>query len=178
MVEGTRQQYVESRFTEIDERNARIEGRLQGIEEGLESFKLDVAGQYSRLHDLITSTLGSKETEAPNGNGKGILGSVPGSSYGEPRPQGQTSSCSKVNTDTTLRPPKLIFPEFDGEDPKVWIRKSERFFLVHPVASDQKVIVASIHFKKKKPKLGSNHSTPQGKILGGMSSPRLCSIGS
>ena len=99
------------------------------------------------MHDLLTATI--VRSEPREGSGKGILGTMPSSSNKETRQQATPNSASKVITDTTLRPPKLTFPKFDGDEPKAWFRKCECFFLIHPVAQEQNVIIASIHFEKR-----------------------------
>ncbi|KAL5759714.1 hypothetical protein ACOSQ2_018552 [Xanthoceras sorbifolium] len=70
-------------------------------------------------------------------------------SVGEHRFANSQGSSSQVFTDSLLKAPKLSFPKFDGTDPKTWLRKCDRYFLIHPVPPDQKVLIASIHFEKK-----------------------------
>ncbi|TXG71290.1 hypothetical protein EZV62_006225 [Acer yangbiense] len=162
MVEGTRNQVVESRLTDLDSRNQVMEGRVLNIEEklqqiggGVNTCKSEIEGMASKiaqLHDLVYRSFNRVEPE--EGNGKGILGSAPaGSSSNSPlgtsRQTGHHPPATKVFTDNQFKPPKLNFPKFDGTDPKAWIRKCERFFLIYPVEPEKKVIVASIHFEKK-----------------------------
>ena len=152
MAEGTRlHQYTEGRFTEI-------EGRIQKFEDAFVNFKLEMADQLAdqmaKIQDLFTTGPTKVDLDGTNGSGKGILGSAPiGTapigSAGDTRVPGQSSFSTKVNPETHLRPPKLSFPKFDGNDPKTWLRKCDRFFLIHPVPPDQKVPVASIHLRRK-----------------------------
>ncbi|KAK3198687.1 hypothetical protein Dsin_022102 [Dipteronia sinensis] len=58
-------------------------------------------------------------------------------------------SANKVFSSSNLESAKQNFPEFDGSDPKLWIRKCDRAFLLHPVPQDQKVLVASSQFEKE-----------------------------
>ncbi|TXG60748.1 hypothetical protein EZV62_012111 [Acer yangbiense] len=61
--------------------------------------------------------------ELGEGSGKEILGASPTNTNHEPRKFVSPKSASKVYSQTTLKPPKLSFPKFDGEDPGAWIRK-------------------------------------------------------
>ncbi|KAK3224477.1 hypothetical protein Dsin_011502 [Dipteronia sinensis] len=61
----------------------------------------------------------------------------------------QYSSANKVFSSSNHESAKQNFPKFDGSDPKLWIRKWDRAFLLHPVPEDQKVLVASSQFEKK-----------------------------
>ncbi|WVZ83699.1 hypothetical protein U9M48_030820 [Paspalum notatum var. saurae] len=45
------------------------------------------------------------------------------------------------------RGPKLTFPEFEGEDPAGWIRKSEKYFEMVGVPNEERVSVAIIYIK-------------------------------
>ncbi|TXG61380.1 hypothetical protein EZV62_012743 [Acer yangbiense] len=56
---------------------------------------------------------------------------------------------NKVFSSSNLESTKQNFPKFDGSDPKLWIQKCDRAFLLHPVPQDQKVLVASSQFEKK-----------------------------
>ncbi|KAK3225326.1 hypothetical protein Dsin_005188 [Dipteronia sinensis] len=136
--------------------NQERDGRFLKLMEDFLSYKTEMASQNVKIHDQLAKlndqlTLGHNivDLEGSKANGKGILGSALGSSTGDPKFQGQTSFNDKVITESQLRPPKLSFPKFDGTDPKIWIGKCDRFFIMHPVPPDQKVIIASIHFEKK-----------------------------
>ncbi|KAL5699152.1 hypothetical protein ACHQM5_030093 [Ranunculus cassubicifolius] len=45
--------------------------------------------------------------------------------------------------------PKVDFPIFNGSGVRSWLQKVHRFFLVHPVPADQKVLYASLSFQGK-----------------------------
>jgi hypothetical protein len=42
--------------------------------------------------------------------------------------------------------PKLNFPMFDGENPKLWIRRTQNYFDMYSVESNLWVYVSSMHF--------------------------------
>ena len=56
--------------------------------------------------------------EGDSGKQKGILGSPPSGNIGGQRTPGQSSSSTKITQDSTLKPPKLTFRKFEGENPK------------------------------------------------------------
>lgn len=43
--------------------------------------------------------------------------------------------------------PKIEFPEFDGTDPKGWIKKCIRYFSLCQINDEQKVDLAALHLK-------------------------------
>lgn len=45
------------------------------------------------------------------------------------------------------RPLRLDFPRFEGEDPEGWLFQAEQFFVLNPIAEEQRVTMASIHLK-------------------------------
>ncbi|TXG57157.1 hypothetical protein EZV62_018470 [Acer yangbiense] len=114
---------MEGRFVEMESRNLERDGRILKFEEGFEAFKLEVAGQFSKLHDLISSRLNRVDLE--EGSGKRIMGLAPSGSAGSSRQQSYSNSTHKVTSDSVFKPPKLNFPKFGGIDPKAWIQKVE-----------------------------------------------------
>ncbi|KAK3230165.1 hypothetical protein Dsin_002046 [Dipteronia sinensis] len=56
-------------------------------------------------------------------------------------------SANKVFSSSNLESAKQYFPKFEGSDQKLWIRKCDRAFLLHPVPQDHKVLVASSQFE-------------------------------
>jgi hypothetical protein len=45
------------------------------------------------------------------------------------------------------RLPKINFPKFDGENPRLWQSRSENYFDMYVVESDVWVWVATMHFE-------------------------------
>ncbi|KAL5777026.1 hypothetical protein ACOSP7_009952 [Xanthoceras sorbifolium] len=160
MAEGPRQHnYVNGKFQEM-------ETRMQKMEDGLATSKIEVANQLSKqtnliegkMQELLTAMFKGPKSEEMSENGKGILCSAPAGpsayprnarSVGEQRFSNSHGSSSQVISDSLMKSHKLSFPKFDGTDPKTWLRKCDRYFVIHPVPPDQKVLIASIHFKKK-----------------------------
>lgn len=67
---------------------------------------------------------------------------------------------NKTNTDQAFFPetgnnrsfkfaPKLDFPKFDGVNPRVWIKKCNRYFELCKISNDQKVDLASLYMIDK-----------------------------
>ena len=77
-----------------------------------------MASQMAQIQELLTAGHTRMDLEDTKGREKGILGSALGSSNGSQRFQGQNSISHKIISEPTLRPPKLTFPKFDGNDPK------------------------------------------------------------
>ncbi|KAK2648937.1 hypothetical protein Ddye_016426 [Dipteronia dyeriana] len=139
---------MEAQFSKMEAKYEMLESTLQKSNEGTELFKQRVDEQFNRLHDLIVNKLSRGE---PDGSKqKVILGTPPEESSTDQHSQDQSNMHNKVIADPSLKTPKLTFPKFYGEDLKMWIMTNERFFMVHLVAFEQKVLAASIHFEKKK----------------------------
>ncbi|KAL5768664.1 hypothetical protein ACOSQ2_015447 [Xanthoceras sorbifolium] len=150
MTEGSKQQiYVDGKFHEQ-------ESQMQKFEDSLVAFKMgmtDLLADYrNKIQELCTAWV---RPEEETGNGKGIMGSTPGGPTADLRVAGPTTdlraagSSSQVISDSLMKPLELSFPKFDGTDPNTWFRKCNRYFLIHPVPPDQKVLVASSHFEKQ-----------------------------
>lgn len=51
-------------------------------------------------------------------------------------------------TSPVYKPPKVDFPKFDGKDPRSWVSKCEKYFLLHPsLDARAKVICASLYLE-------------------------------
>ncbi|TXG52963.1 hypothetical protein EZV62_022132 [Acer yangbiense] len=96
-----------------------------------------MASQMAQIQELLTAGHTRVDLEDTKGREKWILGSAPGSSNGSQRFQGQNNINHKVIYEPTLRPHKLTFPKFDGNDPKLWIRKCDRFEEIKPRMLDK-----------------------------------------
>lgn len=47
-----------------------------------------------------------------------------------------------------LKLPKMDFPKFEGKDPRGWVNKCEKFFVLNPyMDSKTKVIFATLHME-------------------------------
>eukprot|EP01018_Ginkgo_biloba_P022360 Gb_33279 [translate_table: standard] len=57
----------------------------------------------------------------------------------------QSSSGRELNG--FLRPPRLDFPKFDGNDTIGWLCRIERYFAIHQITIDQKVPIAALHLE-------------------------------
>ena len=43
--------------------------------------------------------------------------------------------------------PKILFPSFDGTNPRNWIRKCKKYFNINPMSDEQKLDMVSIHLE-------------------------------
>ncbi|XP_026452244.1 uncharacterized protein LOC113352661 [Papaver somniferum] len=57
----------------------------------------------------------------------------------------ETHRASHGSPANSLKPVKLDFPRFDGENPRRWLRKCDRFLQMHPMEETQKTDFASMY---------------------------------
>lgn len=50
---------------------------------------------------------------------------------------------------TLVKNISVEFPRFNGEDPRGWVKKCQRFFNVNPVLEHEKVLLAALHLEGK-----------------------------
>jgi hypothetical protein len=63
--------------------------------------------------------------------------------------QSSPSGCQSFPTSgNASRMPKLNFPKFDGENPKLWIKRSQDYFELRQVDSKNWIKIASMYFTK------------------------------
>ncbi|KAK3221636.1 hypothetical protein Dsin_008661 [Dipteronia sinensis] len=67
--------------------------------------------------------------------------------WSRPDPKGSTNKV--ISSSNLVESAIQNFPKFDRSDPKLWIRKCDRAFLLHLIPQDQKVLLASSQFEKK-----------------------------
>ncbi|OIS98583.1 hypothetical protein A4A49_06904 [Nicotiana attenuata] len=68
-----------------------------------------------------------------------------------PTPGGTTEAGNQHLQITTAEVPKgkLMFPEFDGTNPRAWIRRCDRYFEIYKVPDHQKMTYIAMHLKDK-----------------------------
>ncbi|XP_071925383.1 uncharacterized protein [Coffea arabica] len=63
--------------------------------------------------------------------------------------EGDQSAASKECRVTVPNPPKVDLPFFEGDRPQEWIRKCEKYFLIHQLPEDQKLEVMEMYLVGK-----------------------------
>ncbi|KAL5700703.1 hypothetical protein ACHQM5_026117 [Ranunculus cassubicifolius] len=59
-----------------------------------------------------------------------------------------TAAPMSIHQASTLAPklPRVDFPKFNGSNVRSWLQKTQRFFILHPMDEQQKVLYASLYF--------------------------------
>ena len=81
-----------------------------------------------------------------NDKGKEVEG---GSSGSETRIAIATDTTERVGSKGGARLPKMDFPAFDGNNPREWVRRANKYFQIHGVEEDLKSDIAQLHFQEK-----------------------------
>ncbi|XP_026379637.1 uncharacterized protein LOC113274474 [Papaver somniferum] len=143
---------------EFDALNKRVNDLSQDQSEGFKelSKKLDdaqknlslalIAG-LRRLFETQMVTLEARMLNKPK-EGDGLLGN-PNKSQNQPKDDepGKGNYQLQTNQFTATHKPKIDFPKFDGNNPRSWIQKCNKFFQLHLMDEEQKVMIASLHLE-------------------------------
>ncbi|KAF9623238.1 hypothetical protein IFM89_000727 [Coptis chinensis] len=136
---------IDTKMAELHQRQDGVEEKVQIMQGTLESMMSNITNQFSKLNEKL-----EKQPEKFNDSRdqRGILGN-PNGIFGAPNvidlARRQCSNGSFGN----YKLPRAEFPRFNGEEPRVWVKKCQRFFTVNPIAEDQKVLFDSLYFEGK-----------------------------
>ena len=116
---------VNSMQKSLDEANNSLQGIMMGVEKlqgkGKETETLAGHSTNSRLHRTnITPIVLDLPKKLEKGNSSGI---------------------------NSFKRPKVILAKFNGENPREWIKKCQRYFLLDPVMEEEKMLFASLHLE-------------------------------
>ncbi|KAG8376226.1 hypothetical protein BUALT_Bualt09G0041000 [Buddleja alternifolia] len=126
------------------ERMISIQAGLQSSMATIENFQKGMQQQMHLLNEQMQQQI----------RGKSILGKGPSA----PVERGSNSSQNRNNTHSTSEThvsnytpfPKIEFPHFDGENPRSWILRSNRYFqVINTISEEQKVTLASVYLEGK-----------------------------
>ncbi|KAG8374979.1 hypothetical protein BUALT_Bualt10G0051900 [Buddleja alternifolia] len=126
------------------ERMVSIQAGLQSSMATIENFQKGMQQQLQLLNEQMQQQI----------RGKSILGEGPSA----PMERGSSSSQNRNNTHSTSEThgsnytsfPKIEFPHFDGENPRPWILRSNRYFqVINTIPEEQKVTLASVYLEGK-----------------------------
>ncbi|XP_027151895.1 uncharacterized protein LOC113751950 [Coffea eugenioides] len=81
-----------------------------------------------------------------NDKGKEVEG---GSSGSETRIAVTTDTAERVGSKGGARLPKMDFPAFDGNSPREWVRRANKYFQIHGVEEGLKSDISQLHFQEK-----------------------------
>ncbi|KAK2987890.1 hypothetical protein RJ640_020407 [Escallonia rubra] len=118
-----------TRLATYDVRMASVEATMRDLQRGFSDLKLELAKFMAQVN---ARTEAHSKTTADRGE----------SSH-------RTTDRSTITIRTLhhlLQLPKLLFPRFNGDDPRGWVRKAEQYFELCPIHEDYKVPYASVHF--------------------------------
>ena len=157
MAEGTRSKNTEELVRKTDSRLNELVNQVNSIEvqitsqrESQANFEKRLEVRFEQMLKTINESLG-KTKEAVNGNSSDpveIPCKVTSSTSTGIRSEERTNWPS-TNTGNTPKKPKIVFPSFDGNNPRNWIRKCKKYFNIHPMDDDQKLDMVSIHMEGK-----------------------------
>ena len=60
-----------------------------------------------------------------------------------------TGNVEKIEGKWGARLPTMDFPMFDGDNPKEWVRRANKYFQIHGIEKGMKSDIAQLHFKEK-----------------------------
>ncbi|KAL3504670.1 hypothetical protein ACH5RR_034511 [Cinchona calisaya] len=124
---------------------------MENRQESIESTMKDLTDKYDHvvayMAQLTQSLLNlSKEKGVSESLKSPRSGEVSiGSKHGEP----SRSNQSQIDLRGGHKFPKIDFPNFDGMNPREWIRKAERYFQLHGIEKEQQVAVAELYLQGK-----------------------------
>ncbi|KAK2976727.1 hypothetical protein RJ640_024966 [Escallonia rubra] len=137
------QEAMGNRFAAYDVRMASVEATMGDLQRGnstlhqsFSDLKLELTSFMAQMN---TRTENSHKTNTERGE----------SSHRHNRMEfGLQQNTQPPHTGNLPPPqlPKLSFPRFNGDDPKGWVRKAEKYFDLCPIHEDYKVPYASVHF--------------------------------
>jgi len=119
MAEGTRWKVTEDKLTRHEE----ILTNLLSSQQEARNTQIGIQGTL----ELILDRLGALERAPAGQNIGGGLLPIPAQDNRN-RPQ-----------QTPILPPRWELPSFEGQEPKVWIRKCEKYFDQYKILDEQKV---------------------------------------
>ena len=61
----------------------------------------------------------------------------------------QKKIMGKSEPKNTGRLPKMELPNFDGENPRKWVRKANKYFQIHGVKEEMKSEIVELYFRDK-----------------------------
>ncbi|XP_059281037.1 uncharacterized protein LOC132034680 [Lycium ferocissimum] len=126
MAEGTRMYTMDDKLTQHEE----VLNELTAGQQALQQTQRGIQGTL----ELILEWLTALERPQQRAQGDGIL----------PNPV-QEVRVVKPQIAIQTPPPKWELPSFEGQDPKVWLRKYERYFKLYRTQEDSKVEAAALY---------------------------------
>ena len=120
-----------------------MEFRQDATEKLLEGLDQKYEGMMNMMAQLMAKVIDrEKELEGSS------------SSKGEARPnesrmESQKEAVSKREARTSGRLPKMDLPIFDGDNPREWIRKANKYFKIQEIEGDMKAEVAELYFRDR-----------------------------
>lgn len=122
------------------------------IQEGFQMTLSNLEGNQVMMQQQLQSVIEQLQIYNRNKSilGEGLTASAEKGSTSHnplgnvPRNESQNQSASGGYTPF----PKVEFPHFDGDNPRAWIRKCNRYFqVISTIGEDQKVPLASVHLE-------------------------------
>ncbi|KAH0720051.1 hypothetical protein KY290_006530 [Solanum tuberosum] len=130
MADGTRFKSMDDRLNRHEETIERLANSNRDISE----TQVGIRGALEQIVERLTA-LEMRPVAADLNISQGdVILPIPGQEHRNLRHQG-----------ILIHPPKWEFPSFEGHQPKVWLRKCERYFNLHRTADDLKVEVATLY---------------------------------
>ena len=114
----------------MENRQESTEKTIKNLDQKYESMKSMMAQMMAKLNDK------ERIKEGSNSGGNQKLDVVKGKSEKTERKGG-------------ARLPKLDFPMFDGDNPREWVRRANKYFQIQGVEEELKFDLAQLHFRGK-----------------------------
>ncbi|KAK2990494.1 hypothetical protein RJ640_004196 [Escallonia rubra] len=131
------QEMMGTRLATYDVRMASVEATMGDMQRGFSDLKLELAkfmAQMNARHEAHSKTTTNHGETSHRNN------------HAEYNHQQNNPPPPPAGNLPPPRLPKLVFPGFNGNDPRGWVRKAEQYFELCPIHEDYKVPYASVHF--------------------------------
>lgn len=133
--------------------NAKIQVDVANLTENLEEMKRMMEEGFRRRGKEPMEPTSSQQARFSPGNQDSVHPNytplmqphfIPPMNTGFPSPKGPD-----LNHNAANRGVKIDFPRFNGENPRQWLRKCHRYFLLNPMPENEKIVTASMHLDDK-----------------------------
>ncbi|KAK2994959.1 hypothetical protein RJ640_027863 [Escallonia rubra] len=131
------QEMMGTRLATYDVRMASVEATMGDMQRGFSDLKLELAKFMAQMN---ARTEAHSKTTTDRGETSHM------NNHLEYNHQQKNPPPPPAGNLPPPRLPKLVFPRFNGNDPRGWVRKAEQYFELCPIHEDYKVPYASVHF--------------------------------
>ncbi|XP_027118691.1 uncharacterized protein [Coffea arabica] len=136
---------VDSMQVELQETRTHVDTRMEELDKKIDAL---MAGMETKLTSFLQA-LNRDRVTAPDESPPLDKTPLLSNPYVRCKEWCDQSAASKEHRVIVPNPPKVDLPFFEGDRPQVWIRKCEKYFLIHQLPEDQKLEVMEMYLVGK-----------------------------